>query len=124
MVVYKSFLIDHLFAFLRAFSPIFEQFHSKSLDRVTANPLPDLFLCQNQEEERKCISKTKSTDRHSKPELKRQIRKTKKRCALFCNKDIIPVEIYVDFFLKRRCPLSILNFFYSINGKSIIEKVV
>ena len=69
------------------------------------------FHIKKPEAERKCISRTKSTDRHSKPELKRRIRKTKKRCVLFCNKDIIPVEIYVDFFLKRRCPLSILNFF-------------
>jgi len=56
--------------------------------------------------------------------IKRANKKIKKRCVLFCNKDIIPVEIYVDFFLKRRCLLSILNFFYSINGKSIIGKVV
>ena len=70
-MVYQSFLIDHLFfAFSGAISPLFEQFHSKSSDRVTENPLPGLFYVQKKSDftiEVRCIKSTVLQDSNLEP---------------------------------------------------------
>ncbi len=72
-MVYKSFLIDHHFCIFRGIFAIFEQFHSKSSDRVTENPLPDLFLCPKKRYFTLEVCRTISTarqDLNTKTELK------------------------------------------------------
>ena len=76
VMVYKSFLIDHHFCILGAFSPLFEQFHRKSLDRVTENLLPGLFLCPKKRNFTLEVCRTISTvqqDLNIKTELKNLI---------------------------------------------------
>ena len=58
---YKSFLIDHHFCVFRGIFAHFVQFHSKSIDRVTENPLPGLFLCPKKRDFTLEVSRTIST---------------------------------------------------------------